>query len=170
MILTRLKEQSSSLLIRETLKVLDGIFFLNKGVCIQFGILFTITVLDKKLADFMFPSWSLNVFLFLALKELQGDVAYYTLLLNSTDDRRSLRIPADANSIVIGDLQPNTEHQIFFQVFNGAHSINSEVVHVTTSDGGWLAVNVAWLRIREWNWLIFVRVEISHPSIIKFPV
>uniref|UniRef100_A0A663LW22 Usherin n=1 Tax=Athene cunicularia TaxID=194338 RepID=A0A663LW22_ATHCN len=69
------------------------------------------------------------------LQDLQGDVAYYTLFLNSTDDGRSLRIQADVNSIVIGDLQPNTEYQIFFQVFNGAHSINSEVVHVTTSDG-----------------------------------
>ncbi|GAB0187409.1 usherin [Grus japonensis] len=69
------------------------------------------------------------------LQDLQGDVAYYTLVLNSTDDNRSLRIQADVNSIVIGDLQPNTEYQIFFQVSNGAHSINSEVVHVTTSDG-----------------------------------
>ncbi|NXL36266.1 USH2A protein, partial [Glaucidium brasilianum] len=69
------------------------------------------------------------------LQDLQGDVAYYTLFLNTTDDGRSLRIQADVNSIVIGDLQPNTEYQIFFQVFNGAHSINSEVVHVTTSDG-----------------------------------
>lgn len=118
----------------------------------------------------MFASWSPSVFPFLALQDLQGDVAYYTLYLNSTDDRRSLRIQADVNSVVIDDLQPNTEYQIFFQVFNGAHSINSEVVHVTTSDGGWLAVYLAWLKIWEWNWLIFVRVEISHPSIIKFPV
>ncbi|NXU70580.1 USH2A protein, partial [Oreotrochilus melanogaster] len=69
------------------------------------------------------------------LEDLQGDVAYYTLFLNSTDGKRSLRIQADVNSLVIGDLQPNTEYQIFFQVFNGAHSINSEVVHVTTLDG-----------------------------------
>jgi len=78
---------------------------------------------------------------------LQGDVVYYTLFLNSTNDRRSLRIQADVNSVVIGELQPNTEYQIFFQVFNGAHNINSEVVHVTTSDGGWLAGNAAWLTI-----------------------
>ncbi|XP_010127512.1 PREDICTED: usherin-like, partial [Chlamydotis macqueenii] len=69
------------------------------------------------------------------LQDLQGDVAYYTLFLNSTDYRRSLRIQADVNSIVVGDLQPNTEYQIFFQVFNGAHSVDSEVVLVTTSDG-----------------------------------
>uniref|UniRef100_A0A8B9CDD6 Usherin n=1 Tax=Anser brachyrhynchus TaxID=132585 RepID=A0A8B9CDD6_9AVES len=69
------------------------------------------------------------------LQDLQGDVVYYILFLNSTADRRSLRIQADKNYTVIGDLQPNTEYQIFFQVFNGAHSINSEVVHVTTSDG-----------------------------------
>lgn len=78
---------------------------------------------------------------------MQGDVAYYTLFLNSTDDGRSLKIQADVNSIVIGDLQPNTEYEIYFEVFNGAHSINSVVVHVTTSDGGWLAMNVAWLKI-----------------------
>ncbi|XP_040553355.1 usherin isoform X3 [Gallus gallus] len=69
------------------------------------------------------------------LQDLQGDVEYYILSLNSTADGRSLRIQADENYIVIGDLQPNTEYQIFFQVFNGAHSINSEVVHVITSDG-----------------------------------
>ncbi|NXO10183.1 USH2A protein, partial [Oriolus oriolus] len=69
------------------------------------------------------------------LQDLQGDVVYYTLFLNSTDERRSLRIQADINSIVIDDLQPNTEYRIFSQVFNGVHSINSEVVHVTTSDG-----------------------------------
>ncbi|XP_009864107.1 PREDICTED: usherin-like [Apaloderma vittatum] len=69
------------------------------------------------------------------LQDLQGDVAHYILFLNSTDHGRSLRIQADVNSIVVGDLQPNTEYQLFFQVFNGAHSINSEVVHVTTSDG-----------------------------------
>uniref|UniRef100_A0A8B9U5J2 Usherin n=1 Tax=Anas zonorhyncha TaxID=75864 RepID=A0A8B9U5J2_9AVES len=69
------------------------------------------------------------------LQDLQGDVMYYILFLNSTADRRSLRIQANENYTVIGDLQPNTEYQIFFQVFNGAHSINSEVVRVTTSDG-----------------------------------
>ncbi|XP_055581897.1 usherin [Falco cherrug] len=69
------------------------------------------------------------------LQDLQGDVVYYTLFLNSTDDRRSLRIQADVNSVVVGDMQPNTDYQIFFQVFNGAHTINSEVVHVTTLDG-----------------------------------
>ncbi|OXB77922.1 UNVERIFIED_CONTAM: hypothetical protein H355_015208, partial [Colinus virginianus] len=69
------------------------------------------------------------------LQDLQGDVEYYILSLNSTADGRSLRIQADENYMVIGDLQPNTEYQIFFQVFNGAHSINSEVVHVITSDG-----------------------------------
>ncbi|XP_065600248.1 usherin [Cyrtonyx montezumae] len=69
------------------------------------------------------------------LQDLQGDVEYYILSLNSTADGRSLRIQDDENYMVIGDLQPNTEYQIFFQVFNGAHSIDSEVVHVITSDG-----------------------------------
>lgn len=130
----------------------------------------TINVANNNLADWRFPSWSPNVFPFLALQDLQGDVAYYTLFLNSTGDGRSLKIQADVNSIVIGDLQPNTDYEIFFEVFNGAHSINSDVVHVTTSDGGWLAMTMAWLKIWEWNWLIFVRVEVSHPSIIKFLV
>uniref|UniRef100_A0A8C6NEI0 Usherin n=1 Tax=Melopsittacus undulatus TaxID=13146 RepID=A0A8C6NEI0_MELUD len=69
------------------------------------------------------------------LQDLQGDVAYYTLFLNSTDDGRSLKIQADVNFTVIGDLQPNTEYEIHFEVFNGAHSISSDTVHVTTSDG-----------------------------------
>lgn len=92
----------------------------------------------------MFQCFSFH---FPALQDLQGDVVYYTLFLNSTDERRSLRIQADINSVVIDDLQPNTEYQIFSQVFNGVHSINSEVVHVTTSDGGWLTVDAAWLKI-----------------------
>ncbi|XP_039386307.1 usherin [Mauremys reevesii] len=69
------------------------------------------------------------------LQDLQGDVEYYILFWNSTTYNNSLSIQANVNYAVIGNLHPNTEYQVFVQVFNGVHSINSEVVHVTTSDG-----------------------------------
>ncbi|KYO43601.1 usherin isoform J [Alligator mississippiensis] len=69
------------------------------------------------------------------LQDLQGDVEYYLLSWNTTAENKSLRIEADVNYTVIGDLHPNTKYQIFFHVFNGVHSIDSEGVHVTTLDG-----------------------------------
>uniref|UniRef100_A0A8D0L665 Usherin n=1 Tax=Sphenodon punctatus TaxID=8508 RepID=A0A8D0L665_SPHPU len=69
------------------------------------------------------------------LQDLQGNVEYYILSWNSTSGNNSQRIQADVNYTIIGDLHPNTEYRIFFQVFNGVHSIDSEAVHVITSDG-----------------------------------
>ncbi|KAM9212500.1 usherin [Dugong dugon] len=69
------------------------------------------------------------------LQDLQGDVEYYTLFWSSTTSNESLKILQDVNSHVIGHLNPNTEYRIFISVFNGVHSINSEVVSVTTCDG-----------------------------------
>lgn len=80
------------------------------------------------------------------MQDLQGDVEYYLLSWNTTAENKSLRIEADVNYTVIGDLHPNTKYQIFFHVFNGVHSIDSEGVHVTTLDGGWLVVNAACLK------------------------
>ncbi|XP_004439711.1 PREDICTED: usherin [Ceratotherium simum simum] len=67
--------------------------------------------------------------------DLQGDVEYYTLFWNSATSNASLKILPDVNSHVIGHLNPNMEYQIFISVFNGVHSINSDVLRATTCDG-----------------------------------
>ncbi|KAG3258086.1 usherin, transcript variant X1 [Ictidomys tridecemlineatus] len=68
-------------------------------------------------------------------QDLQGDVEYYTLFWSSSTSNESLKILPDAHSHVIGHLNPNTDYGIFISVFNGVHSINSTVQHVTTGDG-----------------------------------
>ncbi|XP_006890633.1 PREDICTED: usherin [Elephantulus edwardii] len=69
------------------------------------------------------------------LQDLQGDVEYYTLFWSSATSNESLKILPDVNSHIIGNLNPNTEYWIFLSVFNGVHSINSEVLHAVTCDG-----------------------------------
>ncbi|KAJ6666901.1 hypothetical protein lerEdw1_018903 [Lerista edwardsae] len=69
------------------------------------------------------------------LQDLQGNVEYYILSWNATIHNNSRKIPASENYAVIGELHPNTEYQILVDVFNGVHSISSEAVYVTTSDG-----------------------------------
>ncbi|KAI1240568.1 hypothetical protein IHE44_0008996 [Lamprotornis superbus] len=71
------------------------------------------------------------------LQDLQGDVVYYTLFLNSTDERRSLRIQADVNSVVIDDLQPNTEYEIFSQSLRACslQRLSSSTVQLYVSSG-----------------------------------
>ncbi|XP_053139313.1 usherin [Hemicordylus capensis] len=69
------------------------------------------------------------------LQDLQGSIEYYNLSWNATDPGNSRKISASENRTIIGDLHPNTEYQILLRVFNGVHSITSEVAHVTTSDG-----------------------------------
>lgn len=71
-----------------------------------------------------------------AFQDLQGDVEYYTLFWSSATSNESRKILPDVNSHVIGHLNPNTEYRIFISVFNGVASINSEVLHATTCDGG----------------------------------
>ncbi|KAM6217822.1 usherin isoform 2-T2 [Rhynchocyon petersi] len=69
------------------------------------------------------------------LQDLQGDVECYTLFWSSAISNESLKILPDVSSYVIGHLNPNTEYWIFISVFNGAHSISSEVLHTATCDG-----------------------------------
>ncbi|KAM6459617.1 usherin [Liasis olivaceus] len=69
------------------------------------------------------------------LQDIQESVEYYFLSWNDTAQINSRKIPASENSAVIGELYPNTEYQIWLQVFSGLHSIASEPVHVTTPDG-----------------------------------
>ncbi|GCB73033.1 hypothetical protein scyTo_0006590, partial [Scyliorhinus torazame] len=69
------------------------------------------------------------------LQELEGDVEYYILYINSTAYSNSVSFPADVNYTQVDDLHSNTEYWLFIEVFNGAHSTRSEMVHVTTSDG-----------------------------------
>lgn len=93
----------------------------------------------------VFPPWALLYRLHLnsvlcllltAFQDLQGDVEYYTLFWSSATSNESRKILPDVNSHVIGHLNPNTEYRIFISVFNGVASINSEVLHATTCDGG----------------------------------
>ncbi|XP_038667644.1 usherin isoform X2 [Scyliorhinus canicula] len=69
------------------------------------------------------------------LQELEGDVEYYILYINSTAYSNSVSFPADVNYTQVDDLHSNTEYWLFIEVFNGAHSARSEMVHVTTSGG-----------------------------------
>ncbi|XP_062981457.1 usherin [Elgaria multicarinata webbii] len=69
------------------------------------------------------------------LQDLQGSIAYYLLSWNDTVLYNARKIPAGENRAFIGELHPNTEYQISLQVSNGIHSITSEAVYVTTSDG-----------------------------------
>uniref|UniRef100_A0ABM5FDT3 Usherin-like n=1 Tax=Pogona vitticeps TaxID=103695 RepID=A0ABM5FDT3_9SAUR len=69
------------------------------------------------------------------LQDLQGTVEYYLLSWNDTFHDKSRKFPAGENHAVIGELHPNTEYRILLHVFNGVHSVASEAVEVTTSDG-----------------------------------
>uniref|UniRef100_W5NGL3 Usherin n=1 Tax=Lepisosteus oculatus TaxID=7918 RepID=W5NGL3_LEPOC len=69
------------------------------------------------------------------LQDMQGDVDFYTLFINSSHSNRSVTFPPDINSAVIEELQPNTQYKLCIQVFNGVHTINSQEVFITTSDG-----------------------------------
>ncbi|KAJ1157569.1 hypothetical protein NDU88_010275 [Pleurodeles waltl] len=70
-----------------------------------------------------------------SLQDLQGDVHHYILFLNSSTSNASLRLQADVNSAVTGNLRPSTNYQLMLLVSNGAHTINSNAVHVATPDG-----------------------------------
>ncbi|XP_067901794.1 usherin [Heterodontus francisci] len=69
------------------------------------------------------------------LQDLEGDLEYYILYINSTAYSNYVSFPADVNYTLIDNLHSNTEYWLFIEVFNGAHSARSEMVHVTTSDG-----------------------------------
>ncbi|KAM4770863.1 usherin [Rhinophrynus dorsalis] len=69
------------------------------------------------------------------LQDLQGDVELYTLFLKSSKLNKTLTFQADANYTLIGGLYPNTVYELYLQCFNGAHSIISDLMHVTTLDG-----------------------------------
>ncbi|KAM8817678.1 usherin isoform 1-T1 [Rhynchonycteris naso] len=68
-------------------------------------------------------------------QDLQGDVEYYMLFWSSATSNASLKVLPDVNSHVIGHLTPNTEYRIFLSVFNGVHSIRSDILYATTCDG-----------------------------------
>ncbi|XP_069464673.1 usherin [Ambystoma mexicanum] len=69
------------------------------------------------------------------LQDLQGDVEHYILSLNSSTSNKSLMLQADVNSTLISDLHASTNYELVLKVFNGAHNISSNMVHVATSDG-----------------------------------
>lgn len=74
--------------------------------------------------------------LFLALQDLQGKVELYFLTVNSTQKSQTLKLDPSVTSVLISDLQPNTEYTLSLTASNGAHNITSSQVTCTTADGG----------------------------------
>ncbi|MFT7813012.1 usherin [Arapaima gigas] len=70
-----------------------------------------------------------------SLQDLQGAVELYTLWVNSSQLSKAMSFPPGVNSAVIVDLQPSTQYQLTVLVFNGAHTVNSDVTICNTSDG-----------------------------------
>ncbi|XP_059533348.1 usherin [Myotis daubentonii] len=93
----------------------------------QRGARVSVTVLNHSALD---VRWDKPTF-----QDLQGDVEYYTLFWSSATSNESLKILPDVNAHVIGHLSPNTEYRILISVFNGIHSITSDVLYATTRDG-----------------------------------
>lgn len=74
--------------------------------------------------------------LFSALQDLQGKAELYFLTVNSTQESRTLMLDPSVTSVLISDLQPNTEYTFSLTVSNGAHNITGSEVTCTTADGG----------------------------------
>ncbi|KAK6307053.1 hypothetical protein J4Q44_G00222010 [Coregonus suidteri] len=70
-----------------------------------------------------------------SLQDLQGEVELYTLRVESSHLRRTLTFPPGVDSMVIGDLQPNTRYRVSLQVSNGAYNTSNTEVYCTTEDG-----------------------------------
>ncbi|XP_066526697.1 usherin [Hoplias malabaricus] len=69
------------------------------------------------------------------LQDLQGKVELYFLTVNSSQGTQTLNLDPSMTSVVISDLQPNTEYSLCLTVSNGAHNISSPVLTYTTTDG-----------------------------------
>lgn len=74
--------------------------------------------------------------LFSALQDLQGKVELYFLTVTSIKESQRLWLDPSVTSVLISDLQPNTEYTLSLTASNGAHNITSPEVTCTTADGG----------------------------------
>ncbi|KAM9466939.1 usherin [Clarias gariepinus] len=69
------------------------------------------------------------------LQDLQGKVELYLLTVNSIQERQTLQLDPSVTSVLLSDLQPNTEYTLSLTVSNGAHNITSPEVTCITADG-----------------------------------
>lgn len=81
-------------------------------------------------------SCTLSIPLFTALQDLQGKVELYFLTANSIQESQTLQLDPTVTSVLISDLQPNTEYTFSLTLSNGAHNITSPEVTCATADGG----------------------------------
>ncbi|XP_072555094.1 usherin isoform X5 [Paramormyrops kingsleyae] len=70
-----------------------------------------------------------------SLQDLQGAVELYTLWINSSQLTRSVSFSPGTTSVVVGELQPNTEYHLSLHVSNGAHVIAGPAATCRTADG-----------------------------------
>lgn len=91
--------------------------------------------------DTMIIALPFSILLSSALQDIQGKVELYFLTVDSTQESQTLRLDPSVTSVLISDLQPNTEYTLSLTVSNGAHNITSLEVTCTTADGGELKEN-----------------------------
>ena len=82
------------------------------------------------------PSSINSLVSFLALQDLQGEVEFYYLTIESAQLSKTLVLTPEIVSSTIRDLWPSTTYQVSLQVSNGAHNTTRVTVNVTTEDGG----------------------------------
>ncbi|KAM9408306.1 LOW QUALITY PROTEIN: usherin [Pholidichthys leucotaenia] len=70
-----------------------------------------------------------------SLQDLQGEVEYFFLAVESPDPRVIITFGPEITSTVITDLWPSTTYLISLQVSNGAHNTTKTMVTVSTADG-----------------------------------
>nr|XP_014268858.2 usherin [Maylandia zebra] len=70
-----------------------------------------------------------------SLQDLQGEVEYFFLTVESPEPSLILTFTPEITSAVISDLWPSTTYLVSLQVSNGAHNTSKAVVNVTTADG-----------------------------------
>lgn len=73
---------------------------------------------------------------FSALQDLQGEVEYFYLTIESPQPSWIFAFGPEIQSTVISDLWPSTTYLVSLQVSNGAHNTTKTIVNVTTKDGG----------------------------------
>lgn len=73
---------------------------------------------------------------FPALQDLQGEVEYFFVTVESPQPSLILTFTPEILSTVISDLWPSTTYLVSLHVSNGAHNTSKTTVNVTTADGG----------------------------------
>lgn len=135
-----LKVQVNEMKHRPLLVHIQTDFFMRIGLEFPVLTIYTVVTLPQLLPSQAVIS-SLSLFssftlLFLALQDAQGKVELYFLRVDSTQESQTLTFGPSVTSVLISDLQPNTEYTLSLTVSNGPHNITSPEVTCTTADGG----------------------------------